>query len=314
MDSNMDTASQFSSCPTSQCTTASDLYVNGKTPDDEDELGSLKSDEILSTVEPRGDALASCLGSMKAQVTPWQKSTTRREIKRVPVCRPLLWSERPVRGGVVGVRASTPTRKATSPQNERHSRRALTSPFNRPTNSDASFAWLLRPLAARRVSQSQESELKKGGSCAGCREVVVQDVEERRDEMGILANSLDVARDGKDGFPALDLNNLPLCVTDRDDAMGTKMTAGQRQEDCSYETGPCGGSDHTKVGVPSLSYAPSTESHASTELTSLTCPSSMEEDHEDDENVEVFFGGAGIEFAISIHASVDGQCLQAIEK
>lgn len=28
--------------------------MNGKTPDDEDELGSLKSDEILSTVEPRG--------------------------------------------------------------------------------------------------------------------------------------------------------------------------------------------------------------------------------------------------------------------
>lgn len=253
MDSNMDTASQFSSCPTSQCTTASDLYVNGKTPDDEDELGSLKSDEILSTVEPRGDALASCLGSMKAQVTPWQKSTTRREIKRVPVCRPLLWSERPVRGGVVGVRASTPTRKATSPQNERHSRRALTSPFNRPTNSDASFeVYSCTPeIEPLRVVKTPELTV-----CS------------------------------------------PSVVT----------------HDCSYETGPCGGSDHTKVGVPSLSYAPSTESHASTELTSLTCPSSMEEDHEDDENVEVFFGGAGIEFAISIHASVDGQCLQAIEK
>ncbi|KAK6025538.1 hypothetical protein OSTOST_08555, partial [Ostertagia ostertagi] len=51
--------------------------------------------------------------------------------------------------------------------------------------------------------------------------------------------------------------------------------------------------DHTKVGVPSLPYAPSTETYKSSELTSLTCSPGSTDVGFCAENVEVHFGGEG---------------------
>ncbi|KAK5970673.1 hypothetical protein GCK32_006555 [Trichostrongylus colubriformis] len=234
MDNNIHTASQFSSYPTSLCTTASDIYPDGITPKPTSESSdSDTGDESQGDTENEDD-------SVKAQITPYQKSSAKRDIKKIAICRPTVWSDKPVEGRAFRLRASTPTRKGTQPNCERVSRRSLLSPFERPTNSEDSF----------RCSRSC-SEMRRGH---------VQTPE-----------------------PTVCSPSLMTGV----DSTGRKLKKNHEEQRATYK---------------------------SSTVTSVTCSEESTYDDAGDGNLEVHFGGHGVEVAVSFVASVDGDTLRAVTK
>ncbi|XGW04466.1 hypothetical protein V3C99_015558 [Haemonchus contortus] len=303
LDSTVETASHFTSCPTSLCTTASDIYPDGITPlsvcrssesvTDEQELCSLnvvshysrpanrikvvennqnrtESDDLSENrteadefnqdrSESQGDAKEKEIETLEARVTPYQQSSTKRDIKKIAICRPPLWCERRVHGHALRRRAATPTKKGPQARCERVSRRSLLSPFERPTNSEDSY---------------------HGHANYG---------------------SVPVSR----GFSSMKRERVQ---TPEPTVCSPSLMSGDNMNESLDE-------DHTKVGVPSLvSYSPSTETFNSSAPCGLIVSGKRSNADADDGNVEVHFGGGGVEVSLSIKASIDGEPLRTVAK
>ncbi|WKY09250.1 hypothetical protein Q1695_001981 [Nippostrongylus brasiliensis] len=295
------TASQFSSFPTSLCSTASDIYPQDGRRSVENLSQSGLSDE---DIEVERDQLKS---TQSAGEVLCEKLKASKQIKRISIMRPQMWSQKNSPKTAVRLRAATPRRKAPIPHCERLSRRALTSPFNRPTNSEDSYAGSYDYSSGRRLVKivAKTPELTHCSGSFDSSEVTCGD--DDNTQLGVPSLS---------SAPTTESQSCVKNLTSK-----TRKTKEKKKNEEGKTEAKSKVEAVLNKGVKvseSLKAKEAKEVETAKASVSLKVkePENVEstEEIKKGTKVEAFFDGGGAQVAISLLASLDGQKLQVVAK